>query len=92
MRALRRTPGFSFVAIITLAIGIGANTAIFSVVDGVLLEPLPFPESDRLAGIWHTAPGLGYDQFGISPGIYLQYRDESEAFESVGLYRSGQRM
>lgn len=88
VRTLRRSPGFSLIATITLALGIGANTAIFSVVDTVLLEPLPFPESDRLAGIWHTAPGLGYDQFGISLGIYFQYKDESDALEAVGVIAS----
>ena len=58
VRALRKSPAFAASAILTIAIGIGANTAVFSVVDGVLLKPLAFPESQRLVEIKHVAPGL----------------------------------
>jgi predicted permease len=85
-RTLRRAPGFTVVAVLTLALGIGANTAIFSVVNGVLIQPLPFPDADRLVRIFHTAPGLGYDQFGISPGIFFQYEEQNDVFESMALY------
>lgn len=91
VRALRRTPGYTTVAAITLALGIGANTAIFSVVDSVLLNPLPYPNSDEIVGVWHHAPGLGYDQFGISPGVYFQYLDQNDVFESFALYVDEQR-
>jgi predicted permease len=87
MRALARAPRFTVVAGLTLALGIGANTAIFSAVNGVLLRPLPYPDSDRIVGLWHGAPDLGYDQFGTSPGIYHQYLTENQVFEAMGLYQ-----
>ncbi len=89
-RTLRRSPGFTLVAAVTLALGIGANTTIFSVVDSVLLNPLPYHDSNRLVGVWHTAPGLGYDQFGISPGIYFQYAEQNEVFDKLAMFTSAQ--
>jgi putative ABC transport system permease protein len=86
VRALARSPRFTVVAAITLALGIGAATAIFSAVNGVLLRPLPYPESGRIVGVWHGAPDLGYDQFGISPGIFHQYLTENQVYEAMGLY------
>ena len=85
-RALARAPRFTLVAVFTLALGIGATTAIFSAVNGVLLKPLPYPDSERIVGLWHGAPDLGYDQFGISPGIFHQYLTENQAYEAMGLY------
>jgi len=87
-RTLRRTPGFTTIAAITLALGIGANTAIFSVVDSVLLDPLPFPAADRIVGIWHAAPGLGYPEFGTSTPIHAQYLEDNDVFESIAICRS----
>jgi len=87
LRALTRTPRFTIIAAFTLALGIGSTTAIFSAVNGVLLKPLPYPESDRVVGVWHSAPDLGYDQFGISPGIFYVYRSENEVYEEMGLYQ-----
>jgi predicted permease len=86
IRALLRAPRFTVVAVFTLALGIGANTAIFSTVDGVLLEPLPYPDSDRIVGVWHGAPDLGYDQFGTSPGIFHEYWTQNQVFEEMGLF------
>jgi putative ABC transport system permease protein len=85
-RTLRRAPGFTIVATLTLGLGIGATTAMFSVVNGILLRPLPYPEQDRLIELVHEAPGLGIGQLFASPAIYFAYRDHSRTFESVGLW------
>ena len=85
-RRLRRAPLFTSVAIITLAVGIGANAAIFTVVNGVLLKPLPFDEPDRLVGVWQTAPGLNIPLLNQSPATYLTYREENHVFEDIGLW------
>src|SRR5438128_1631983 len=89
VRRLLRAPLFTSVAIVTLALGIGANTAIFSVVRGVLLRPLPFDHPDELVGVWHTAPGLGFPVVNQSPATYLTYRENGNAFEDIGLWDSG---
>ncbi|MBI4476577.1 MAG: ABC transporter permease, partial [Acidobacteria bacterium] len=85
-RALLRAPGFTIVATLTLALGIGATTAMFSVVNGILLRPLPYPAQDRLVELVHEAPGAGIDELLASPAVYFGYRDHSETFESVGLW------
>lgn len=85
-RGLARSPQFTVAAVITLALAIGTNTSIFSVVQGVLLKPLRFPDSGRLVMLRHSAPALGYDDFGISPGLYLLYRGVSSSFASSGIY------
>jgi putative ABC transport system permease protein len=86
-RRLLRAPLFSVVAILTLAVGIGANTAIFSVVNGVLLKPLPFHESDRLVGVWHTAPGINIPVLNQGPTNYFVYREESQTFDDIALWQ-----
>ncbi len=85
-RRLIRSPLFTAVAVFTLALGIGANAAIFSVVHGVLLKPLPYPDADRLVGVWHTAPGLNIPALNQSPATYFTYRDETRVFEDIGLW------
>src|SRR5581483_897812 len=85
-RRLRRAPMFTFIAILTLALGIGANTAIFSVLEGVLLKPLPYPNPERLIGIWHTAPGIKIKDLNVSPSMYFVYRDENHTFQNMGIY------
>ena len=89
VRALRRNPGFTIVAIITLALGIGANTALFSVVNGVLLRPLPYAEPERLVAIRNTWDGNA-DILGaissVSPAEYFDYRDGTKTFEAFGVY------
>jgi predicted permease len=77
---------FTAITLITLAIGIGANSAIFSVINGVLLRPLPYPEPERLVGVWHTAPGINIKELNSSPATYFTYREEGRAFEDIGLW------
>ena len=86
LRKLMRAPMFTTVAVLTLAVGIGSNAAIFSVVNGVLLKPLPFEDPESLVGIWHAAPGLGFDEVNQSPALHFTYVEESRAFESVGMW------
>jgi putative ABC transport system permease protein len=86
LRRLANAPGFTLTTVLTLAIGIGATSAIFSVVDGVLLKPLPFPESDRLVALTHRAPGADDSIQNASPAIYFTYRDNNRTFESVALW------
>ena len=90
-RGLARNPLFTVVAIVTLAIGIGANTAVFSVVDGVLLKPLPYPNSSELVSIWHDAPGApGITSLAgglnFSPSMFVTYREENRSFSTIGLW------
>ena len=87
LRRLRRAPAFTMVVLLSLGIGIGANTAIFSVVKGVLLDPLPFDEPDQLVGVWNTAPASGENLLPQSLAINAIYEDESQAFEHVGIWR-----
>ncbi len=86
LRQLRRNPGFTAVAVITLALGIGATTAIFSVVDGVLLKPLPYPHPEQLVAVWLTAPGVNIKDLNPSPAIYFVFRDQNHTFQDIGLY------
>src|SRR5688572_26164538 len=85
-RRLARTPVFTLATVLTLALGIGANTAIFSVVDAVLLKPLPFAEPDRLVGLWQTAPGVNITDLSASIADYVTYREESRTLEDVAIW------
>jgi putative ABC transport system permease protein len=89
LRSMRRRPAFTVAVVLTLAIGIGANTAIFGVVDGVLLKPLPYPDADALVSIEHLAPGLNGDKLRMSPTQYFTYRDEGRVFQHLGLWGDG---
>lgn len=86
LRSLGRSPAFTVTAVLTLALGIGAATAVFSVVHGVLLKPLAFAEPERLVGVWHEAPGMGWDEVNQSPALYFTYRDHSETFAESGMW------
>src|SRR4051812_12777798 len=85
-RGLRHNPGFLLVVVITLAVGLGATVAIFSVVDGVLIRSLPYPEPERLVGLWHTAPGTRLDRLDLSGGASVLYREENKVLEDLGIY------
>jgi putative ABC transport system permease protein len=85
-RALRKSPGFALVAVVTLALGIGANTAIFSVVDAVLLRPLPYPEPERLVMLWTTMKSQGISQSGSAMPDYREWRDQTRSFEGLGAF------
>src|SRR5499427_8757926 len=89
-RNLLRSPGFAIVTILTLALGIGANTAIFSVVNAVILRPLGYPRPDRLVYISSQFPQLGFDQFWVSPPEFLEFQERTRAFSVVGAFTTGQ--
>ena len=89
LRTLRRSPAFSAAAVVVLALGIGANTAIFSVVNAVLLRPLPFDDPSRIMQVWHVPPAQsfpGLTRFAVSPANYLDWRSQSSSFEEMAAY------
>jgi putative ABC transport system permease protein len=89
VRSLARQPGFTLVTILTLALGIGANTAVFSVVNGVLLRPLGYPQPGQLEYITSQFPTLGFNQFWVSLPEFVEFRDHNRVFSSVGAYQVG---
>jgi predicted permease len=88
VRRLLQLPGFTTIAVVTLAIGIGANAAIFSVIEGVLLKPLPFAHPDQLVVIDHAAPGVGLKRTGSAPFLYYTYREDARVFQDVAMWTS----
>jgi putative ABC transport system permease protein len=86
LRRLISTPAFSLAAAITLAAAIGANALIFSIVNGVLLKPLPYDRPESLVGVWHVAPGLMQGPLNQAPSTYFLYREQAESFEDIGLW------
>jgi predicted permease len=88
-RRLGRAPAFTAITVLTLAIAIGTNTAIFSVIDGVLLKGLPYPEADRLVGVWHSAPAIGLPKLNMSPSSHFTYRQENRVFEDIAMWNDG---
>src|ERR1700683_4995590 len=77
-RRLGRAPMFTAITLITLAAGVGGNTVIFSVLEGVLLKPLAYPKADELVGVWHTAPGINLKELNASPSNYFIYREQGQ--------------
>jgi predicted permease len=86
LRRLSRAPLFTAITLLTLAVGVGANTVIFSVVQGVLLKALPYPHPEQLIGVWHHAPGVGIDQLNMAPSIYFIDREQSTTLQDIGVY------
>src|SRR5438034_10186237 len=84
-RMLRKNPGFTAVAVLTLALGIGANTAIFSIINGVLLKPLPYEEPDRLVTLWERSPQRGIEQDRVSGPNYLDWRAQNTVLSDMAV-------
>ena len=86
-RRLARAPMFTAITLITLAAGVGANTVVFSVLEGVLLKPLPYPRAEDLVGVWQTAPGLNIKDLNVAPSTYFIFREQNRSFVDVGAYQ-----
>ncbi|HEV8215307.1 MAG TPA: ABC transporter permease, partial [Gemmatimonadaceae bacterium] len=86
-RLMRRSPGFATIAVVTIALGIGATSAIFSVINAVALKPLPYPAADRLQYITSQFPSLGFDKFWVSPPEYLELRERAKSYTGIAAYR-----
>jgi putative ABC transport system permease protein len=88
-RQLRRAPGFAVLAVLTIGLGIGANSAIFSVINGVVRKPLAYPESDRLLFITSQFPTLNFNKFWVSPPEYFEFAEHARMFSGVAAYTTG---
>src|SRR5919107_370806 len=85
-RSLLKRPGATVIALVTLGLGIGVNTAIFSAVDSVLLRPLPFKDPERLVSIWEQGLKMGINQNEVAPANFFDLRVQSQAFEAIGAH------
>ena len=88
-RGLRRAPGFAIIAVLTIGLGIGANSAIFSVINGVVRKPLDYPQPERLMFITSQFTGLNFDKFWVSPPEFFEYREHTRAFQDIAAYTTG---
>ena len=86
LRRLRRAPMFTLVTLVTLAAGVGANTAVFSVLEGVLLKPLQYPHPEELVGVWHRAQAFHNTRLNMAPSNYFIYREQNRTLQDIGLY------
>ncbi len=86
LRRLMRSPMFTIVTLITIGVGVGANTAIFSVINGILLKPLPYHEPERLVSVWQAAPSLNLPEMNLAPSDYFTFHEENRTFEQFGLW------
>ena len=86
LRRLARTPLFTGVTLLTLVVAIGANEVVFSVVNGILLKPLPYPHPEELIGVWHTAPALGLKELNMAAFLYFIDREQSKTLQDIGVY------
>src|SRR5580704_8065867 len=86
-RRLVHAPLFTIITLITLAAGVGGNTVVFSVLEGVLLKPLPYPNPNELIGVWHTAPGINITDLNMAPSNYFIYREQNHTFQDIGVYQ-----
>jgi putative ABC transport system permease protein len=89
-RSLMRVPGFTAIALVTLALGIGANSAIFAIVNGVILRPLAYPKPEQLIYLTTQFPALGFEQFWVSPPEYMEFRELNQSFAAVGAFRTAE--
>lgn len=88
-RNLRRSPMFTIVTLLTIGLGVGANTAIFSVISGILLKPLPYPDPSHVVSVWQSSPSLNIPDMNLSPSEYFVFREENHSFQDFGLWSSG---
>jgi len=86
-RRLARAPLFTIITLITLAAGVGGNTVVFSVLESVLLKPLPYPRPTELIGVWHSAPGVNIPNLNMAPSNYFIYREQNHSFQDIGSYQ-----
>ena len=89
LRRLFKSPAFALTAILTVGAAIGANALIFSVVNGIILKPLPYPDPASLVGVWHVAPGVMPGPLPQSAATYLMYRENATVFRDIGLWDDG---
>jgi putative ABC transport system permease protein len=87
LRNLLKRPGFTAIAVLTIALGVGANSTIFSIVNALLLKPLPFPDPERVVALWDRVPSRGVDRNEVAAANYFDWRAQNKSFEHLGLYR-----